>query len=116
MYSFRVSGSTLLAQWESCKGDLLALHKSSLAPGKQTGVLLRSVLPSCLCHYLWLFCVFLVTQGKYYLLLEHLSHLYRAMVPIPLWFAFFTDYNYGGEYFALVATTIFIVLKASDIM
>lgn len=51
-------------------------------------------------------------RGKYYLLLEHLSQFYRKLVPIPLWVAYFTDYNYGGEYFAVVATTIYLLLKA----
>ncbi|XP_020894647.1 E3 ubiquitin-protein ligase RNFT1-like [Exaiptasia diaphana] len=50
-------------------------------------------------------------DGKYYMLLEHLSQLYRMLVPMPLWFAYFTDYNYGGEYFALVATSIYLILK-----
>lgn len=45
------------------------------------------------------------------MLLEHLSQLYRMLVPMPLWFAYFTDYNYGGEYFALVATSIYLILK-----
>ena len=39
VYIFRVSGSTLLALWASCQGDLLSLHKNSLALGKWTGVL-----------------------------------------------------------------------------
>ena len=39
VYIFIVSGSTLLAQWASCQGDLLASHKNSLALGKRTGVL-----------------------------------------------------------------------------
>ena len=33
------------------------------------------------------------------------------LVPVPLWFAFFTEYNYGGEYFAVIATTIYLLLK-----
>ena len=33
------------------------------------------------------------------------------LVPIPLWFAFFTEYNYGGEYFAVIATTVYLLLK-----
>ncbi|EDO39418.1 predicted protein [Nematostella vectensis] len=51
-------------------------------------------------------------RGKYYMLLEHLSQFYRMLVPIALWFGYFTDYNYGGEYFAFVATSIYIILKA----
>ena len=39
VYSFRVLGSVLLAWQASCQGDLLALHKNSLAPGKRTRVL-----------------------------------------------------------------------------
>ena len=50
-------------------------------------------------------------QGKYYLLIENFSQLYRMLVPVPLWFAFFTEYNYGGEYFAIIATTIYLLLK-----
>ena len=50
-------------------------------------------------------------QGKYYLLIENFSQLYRMLVPVPLWFAFFTEYNYGGEYFAVIATTIYLLLK-----
>ena len=41
VYNFRVSGSTLLARRASCQGDLLALHKNSLALGKRAGVLSR---------------------------------------------------------------------------
>ena len=33
------------------------------------------------------------------------------LVPVPLWFAFFTEYNYGGEYFAVIATTVYLLLK-----
>ena len=33
------------------------------------------------------------------------------LVPVPMWFAFFTEYNYGGEYFAVIATTIYLLLK-----
>ncbi|XP_068750112.1 E3 ubiquitin-protein ligase RNFT1-like [Montipora capricornis] len=51
-------------------------------------------------------------RGKFYLLIENFSQLYRMLVPVPLWFAFFTDYNYGGEYFAVIATTIYLLLKA----
>ncbi|KAK2574394.1 RING finger and transmembrane domain-containing protein 2, partial [Acropora cervicornis] len=50
-------------------------------------------------------------RGKLYLLTENFSQLYRMLVPVPLWLAYFTDYNYGGEYFALVATTIYVLLK-----
>lgn len=50
-------------------------------------------------------------QGKFYLLIENFSQLYRMLVPVPLWFAFFNEYNYGGEYFAVVATTIYLLLK-----
>lgn len=57
--------------------------------------------------------VFSHSQGKFYLLIENFSQLYRMLVPIPLWFAFFTEYNYGGEYFAIIATTIYLILKVS---
>ncbi|XP_029191614.1 E3 ubiquitin-protein ligase RNFT1-like [Acropora muricata] len=50
-------------------------------------------------------------RGKLYLLTENFSQLYRMLVPVPLWLAYFTDYNYGGEYFALIATTIYVLLK-----
>ncbi|CAH3120095.1 unnamed protein product [Porites lobata] len=55
-------------------------------------------------------------RGKFYLLIENFSQLYRMLVPIPLWFAFFTEYNYGGEYFAIIATTIYLILKGRMII
>ncbi|XP_078362785.1 E3 ubiquitin-protein ligase RNFT1-like [Oculina patagonica] len=55
-------------------------------------------------------------RGKYYLLIENFSQLYRMLVPVPLWFTFFTDYNYGGEYFAVIATTIYLLLKGRMIV
>ena len=40
-FFFWVLGSTLLVWQVSCQGDLLALYKNSLAPGKWTGALLH---------------------------------------------------------------------------
>lgn len=63
------------------------------------------------CYSLKYYVFGLNLQGKFYLLIENFSQLYRMLVPVPLWFAFFTEYNYGGEYFAVVATTIYLLLK-----
>lgn len=67
--------------------------------------------------YMWmpstLMDVWFILQGKLYLLTENFSQLYRMLVPVPLWLAYFTDYNYGGEYFALIATTIYVLLKVT---
>ena len=58
---------------------------------------------------LCLFCFF--HQGKYYLLLENISQFYRILTPIPLWYTYFTNYNFGGEYFAIFSTAFYFLLK-----
>lgn len=66
---------------------------------------------TCMWMLLRLMDFWSILQGKLYLLTENFSQLYRMLVPVPLWLAYFTDYNYGGEYFALIATTIYVLLK-----
>ncbi|XP_028400450.1 E3 ubiquitin-protein ligase RNFT1-like [Dendronephthya gigantea] len=51
-------------------------------------------------------------RGKYYLLLENTSQFYRILTPIPLWYQYFTNYNIGGEYFAIFSTAFYFLLKA----
>ncbi|XP_002159773.1 E3 ubiquitin-protein ligase RNFT2 isoform X1 [Hydra vulgaris] len=65
-------------------------------------------------------CILIVTprrivhfrmRGKYFLIIENISQLYRTLLPSPHWYAFFTDYNAGGEYFAVISTILYILLK-----
>eukprot|EP00794_Sanderia_malayensis_P013764 gene13764-15205_t len=51
-------------------------------------------------------------RGKVFLLLENVSQFYRTLTPIPQWFFFFTDYNLGGEYFAVLSSVLYVLLKA----
>ena len=51
------------------------------------------------------FCVFV--QGKFYLLIEELSQLFRALVPIQLWYKYIMGEDPSNSYF-LGATLIII--------
>lgn len=50
-------------------------------------------------------------RGKYFLVIEHLSQLYRMVTPLPQWYVYFSNYGFGGEYFALVSTLAYGLLK-----
>lgn len=50
-------------------------------------------------------CVFV--QGKFYLLIEELSQLFRALVPIQLWYKYIMGEDPSNSYF-LGATLIII--------
>ncbi|XP_057295921.1 E3 ubiquitin-protein ligase RNFT1-like isoform X1 [Hydractinia symbiolongicarpus] len=51
-------------------------------------------------------------RGKYFLMLENLSQFYRMLLPIPQWYFYFTDYDLGGQYFAILSTALYLLLKA----
>lgn len=42
---------------------------------------------------------FIVFQGKFYLLIEELSQLFRALVPIQLWYKYIVGEDPSNSYF-----------------
>lgn len=55
-------------------------------------------------------------RGKVFLAIEHITQLYRTLTPMPQWFFFFTDYNMGGEYFAILSSVIYLILKGQVVV
>lgn len=52
-----------------------------------------------------MWCLFCCVQGKFYLLIEELSQLFRALVPIQLWYKYIVGEDPSNSYF-LGATLI----------
>lgn len=50
-------------------------------------------------------------KGKYYMLLEYFSHLYRNIVPLPLWVRYLSDKKFSGIVFAVIITATYLMIK-----
>ena len=50
-------------------------------------------------------------QGKYYMLLEYASQMYRSLIPAPLWFRYLSNYYQTGRLFAIFITAIYLMIK-----
>lgn len=50
-------------------------------------------------------------QGKYYMLFEHASNLYRTFLPTPLWFRYLSNSHSSGAIFATVITALYVMIK-----
>ena len=51
-------------------------------------------------------------RGKFFLIVEHLSQMYRMVLPVPQWYDYFmADFDIAGDYFGIVATAVYIFLK-----
>ena len=50
-------------------------------------------------------------QGKYYMLLEYASQMYRSLIPAPLWFRYLSNYYQTGRLFAVFITAIYLMIK-----
>lgn len=51
------------------------------------------------------------SKGKYYMLFEHASHLYRTFLPTPLWFRYLSNSHSSGPVFATVITALYVMIK-----
>ena len=49
----------------------------------------------CLCIIQWKCLLPYKSRGKWYMLLENLSHFYRVLLPFPRWISFFMEDNQG---------------------
>lgn len=58
-------------------------------------------------YFTWL----LPLQGKYYMLLEYTSQMYRSLIPAPLWFRYLSNYYQTGRLFAVFITAIYLMIK-----
>lgn len=45
--------------------------------------------------------------------LEHLSQLYRMLIPIPLWSRYFSENDDVGHIFSLASVAIYFAIKVS---
>ncbi|EDV22643.1 uncharacterized protein TRIADDRAFT_28618, partial [Trichoplax adhaerens] len=50
-------------------------------------------------------------RGKYYMFLEHLSQLYRMLIPIPLWSKYFSENDDVGHVFSVASVAIYFAIK-----
>eukprot|EP00731_Ephydatia_muelleri_P023602 Em0015g1185a len=50
-------------------------------------------------------------KGKYYMLFEHASNLYRTFLPTPLWFRYLSNSHSSGVLFATVITALYVMIK-----
>ena len=50
-------------------------------------------------------------KGKYYMLLEYFSQLYRNIVPLPLWVRYLSDKKFSGIVFAVLITATYLMIK-----
>ncbi|XP_065197405.1 RING finger and transmembrane domain-containing protein 2-like [Sycon ciliatum] len=55
-------------------------------------------------------------KGKYYLLLENLSHSYRTLIPIPVWVCYFADRHTTGLAFCIVSIIAYVIIKCLALM
>ena len=51
------------------------------------------------------------SKGKYYMLFEHASNLYRTFLPTPLWFRYLSNSHSSGAIFATVITALYVMIK-----
>lgn len=51
------------------------------------------------------------SKGKFYILLEHISCLYRSLAPTPHWIWFFSDPEPNGTVFAVFLTAAYLMVK-----
>lgn len=54
-------------------------------------------------------------KGKYYMLLEYVSQLYRTLVPAPLWVRYLSNPLLTGAVFAVLITAVYLMIKGGII-
>lgn len=59
------------------------------------------------------FCGFFSLQGKFYLLIEELSQLFRALVPIQLWYKYIVGEDPSNSY--ILGATLIIIYSVCKV-
>lgn len=72
------------------------------------------MLVKCVCVIQWRCLVPYKTRGKWYMLLENISHFYRILLPFPRWISFFMEDN-QGLIMSLVLCGAYIVIKVFQV-
>ena len=50
-------------------------------------------------------------KGKWYMLLEYVSQLYRTLAPTPLWVRYLSNQHEMGAVFAVLVTATYLMIK-----
>ncbi len=48
--------------------------------------------------------------------IEYISLFYRTLIPTPLWFGYFSNYYDTGAVFAIMVTTVYLMIKGAVII
>jgi hypothetical protein len=64
---------------------------------------------------MFVLCLTLYLQGKYYMLLEQMSQCYRMLVPVTVWVSFFFAYHDKVSFLlALIFVALYALLKVKN--
>lgn len=78
------------------------------------GLKMKDSSPTSLFIVLFPCCYFLSDQGKFYLLIEELSQLFRALVPIQLWYKYIVGEDPSSSYIlGAILIIIYSICKVS---
>ena len=58
-------------------------------------------------------CDYSFLQGKYYMVIEQVSQLYRNLTPIPMWIAYLSDYTESHWIVSYSLTLVYLLAKVS---
>lgn len=60
-------------------------------------------------------CVSFKKRGKYYMVIEQVSQLYRNLTPIPMWIAYLSDYTESHWIVSYSLTLVYLLAKANAV-